>query len=77
MSTNMEDSSSYLNVPDQDPINDLVQLICIVNANNTSFCARLMFVREDELWFESKTGQHWMVHRKSVMSIRPLGKRAV
>jgi hypothetical protein len=58
---------------ESDPINDLIKEICIVNANNTSFCARLIAIREDnELWFESKSGQRWMVARRAITSIRPL-----
>jgi hypothetical protein len=70
---NTNDSARYLNVSEQDPIEALVHEICIVNANNTSFCARLIAVRnESELWFESKSGQTWMVQRQAVTGIRPL-----
>jgi len=56
-----------------DPIKALINEICIVNANNTSFCARLISIQNDsELWFESKRGQRWMIHRTAIMSIRPL-----
>jgi len=56
-----------------DPIKALINEICIVNANNTSFCARLISIQNDsELWFESKSGQRWMIHRTAIMSIRPL-----
>ena len=56
-----------------DPIKALINEICIVNANNTSFCARLISIQNDsELWFESKSGQKWMIHRTAILSIRPL-----
>ena len=56
-----------------DLIKALIDEICIVNANNTSFCARLISIQNDsELWFESKRGQRWMIHRTAIMSIRPL-----
>ena len=58
---------------ESDPIRALINEICIVNANNTSFCARLISIQNDsELWFESKRGQRWMIHRTAIMSIRPL-----
>jgi len=67
------DSPSYEKVLEPDPIEALLNEICIVFANGNSFCARLISIREDsELWFASKSGQKWMVHRKAVMSIRPL-----
>jgi hypothetical protein len=56
-----------------DPAMDLIEEICIVFANNTSFVARLILIRdEDEFWFERKSGQRWMVARRAIMSIRPL-----
>jgi hypothetical protein len=56
-----------------DPAKDLIKEICIVFANNTSFVARLIAIRdEDKFWFESKSGQCWMVARRAITSIRPL-----
>ena len=74
MSNDTNDSLGYENLSlESDPINDLIKEICIVIANNTSFCARLIAIRNDnELWFESKSGQKWMVQRQAVTSIRPL-----
>jgi len=74
MLNNTNGSPSYLKVSDpEDPIECLVKEICIVFANGTSFCARLTAIRnESELWFESKSGQRWMVQRQSVTGIRPL-----
>ena len=74
MSNDTNDSLGYENLSlEADPINDLIKEICIVIANNTSFCARLIAIRNDnELWFESKSGQKWMVQRQAVTSIRPL-----
>jgi len=74
MSNNTNDSLGYEYLPlESDPINDIIKEICIVIANNTSFCARLIAIRNDnELWFESKSGQKWMVQRQAVTSIRPL-----
>jgi hypothetical protein len=73
MSDNTVDSSSYGNVLEPDPIEALLREICIVFANGTSFCARLIAIRnENELWFESKSGQTWMVKRQAVTGIRPL-----
>lgn len=79
MTNNTEHSVSYENVSvESDPITDLLKEICIVTANNTSFCARLIAVRnESELWFESKSGQRWMVQRRAVTSIRPLHRPPV
>lgn len=75
MPNRTKDSSSYVKI--SDPIADLVKEICIVNANNTSFCARLIAIHnENELWFESKSGQKWMVQRHAVSGIRPLHKRS-
>lgn len=75
MPNNTVNSLSYLSISEPDPIKDLVKEICIVNANNTSFCARLIAIRnENELWFESKSGQKWMVQRQAVNGIRPLHK---
>ena len=55
------------------PINDLIKKICIVFANNISFVARLISIRdENEFWFEGKSGQRWMVARRAITSIRPL-----
>lgn len=68
-----ESSGTDKYVAEPDPIEALLDEICIVFANGNSFCARLILIREgSELWFESKSGQTWMVHRKAVMSIRPL-----
>ena len=74
MSNNTNDSLGYEYLPlESDPINDIIKEICIVIANNTSFCARLIAIRNDnELWFESKSGQKWMVQRQAVTSIQPL-----
>jgi hypothetical protein len=73
MSNNTVDSSSYGNVLEPDPIEALLREICIVFANGTSFCARLTAIHnENELWFESKSGQKWMVQRQAVTGIRPL-----
>ena len=73
MSDNTVDSSSYGNVLEPDPIKALLHEICIVFANGTSFCARLIAIHNDnELWFESKSGQTWMVKRQAVTGIRPL-----
>ena len=56
-----------------DPTKNLINEICIVFANNTSFVARLILIRdENEFWFESKSGQRWMVARRAITSIRPL-----
>jgi hypothetical protein len=76
MSTNTLHSTSYENISEPDPIQVLLREICIVFANGTSFCARLIDIRGNgcELWFESKSGQRWMVKRKAVTSIRPLHK---
>jgi hypothetical protein len=73
MSTDTNDSLGYEYLSlESDPINDLIKEICIVFANNTSFVARLIVIREDnELWFESKSGQRWMVARRAITSIRP------
>jgi hypothetical protein len=66
-------SPSCLNLSEPDLIEALLNEICIVFANGTSFCARLIDIHnENELWFESKSGQHWMVQRKAVTGIRPL-----
>jgi hypothetical protein len=56
-----------------DPAEDLINEICIVFANNTSFVARMILIRNEyEFWFESKSGQRWMVARRAITSIRPL-----
>ena len=73
MSDDTLDSPSYEKVLEPDPIEALLREICIVFANGTSFCARLIDIHdENELWFESKSGQHWMVKRQAVTGIRPL-----
>jgi hypothetical protein len=73
MSIDTLDSSSYEKVLEPDPIEALLREICIIFANGTSFCARLTAIRnENELWFESKSGQTWMVKRQAVTGIRPL-----
>ena len=73
MSDNTVYSSSYGDVLEPDPIKALLREICIVFANGTSFCARLTAIHnENELWFESKSGQTWMVKRQAVTGIRPL-----
>ncbi len=56
-----------------DPIEALLGEICICFANGNSFCARMISIRDgEELWFESKSGQKWMVKREAVTGIRPL-----
>jgi hypothetical protein len=73
MITNTVDSLSYENISESDPIEVLLSEICIVFANGTSFCARLVSIHnKNELWFESKSGQQWMVRRQAVTGIRPL-----
>ena len=60
-------------INDIDPIIELINQICIVYANNSNFSARLIAIHnKNELWFEAKNGQKWMVQRKSLTSIRPL-----
>jgi len=73
MSIDTIDSPCYENLPEPDPIKALLREICIVFANGTSFCARLTAIHNaNELWFESKSGQTWMVKRQAVTGIRPL-----
>lgn len=73
MLTDTLDGSSYEKILEPDPIEALLREICIVFANGTSFCARLTAIHnENELWFESKSGQTWMVKRQAVTGIRPL-----
>ena len=74
MPNNTNDSLGYENLsPESDPIDGLIREICIVHANGTSFCARLIAIHnENELWFASKSGQKWMVQRRAVTGIRPL-----
>lgn len=70
MTDTTNDSVGYESSLASDPIGSLLREICVVNANNTSFCARLIAVRnESELWFESKSGQKWMVQRQAVTGI--------
>ena len=55
MPNNTIDSSGYENAFEPDPIKALLREICIVFANGTSFCARLIAIHNDnELWFESR-----------------------
>jgi len=74
MSTNTNDSLGYEYLSlESDPINDLIKEICVVNVNDTCFCARSIVIREDnKLGFKSKSGQRWMVARRAITSIRPL-----
>jgi hypothetical protein len=73
MPSNTVDSLSYENISESDPIEALLSEICIVFANGNSFCARLVSIHnKNELWFESKSGQQWMVRRQAVAGIRPL-----
>jgi hypothetical protein len=73
MSNKSVDSSSYESLSEPDPIEAMLNEICIVFANGNSFCARLTKVHnENEFWFESKSGQTWMVTRQAVTGIRPL-----
>jgi len=73
MNNTTDNSNCYENVSVPDPIEALLREICIVFANGTSFCARLTAIRnKNELWFESKSGQTWMVKRQAVTGIRPL-----
>jgi hypothetical protein len=73
VTNNTVDSVSYENLPELDPIEALVGEICIVFANGNSFCARLKSIHDnEELWFESKSHQTWMVQRKAITGIRPL-----
>lgn len=79
MTTEISGSSGDPGV-DIDPITGLVGHICIVYTKNASFCARLVAIRDDgELWFQSKSGQHWMSKRAAISGIRPLhdGKKVV
>lgn len=73
MLPNTTDNNSGTDKNFSDPAKDLIGEICIVFANNTSFVARLISIRdENEFWFESKSGQRWMVARRAITSIRPL-----
>jgi hypothetical protein len=75
MSNTNVDSGTNKNLLESDPIGDLIGEICIVILANGSFCARLIATREDELWFESRSGQKWMASRKGILSMRPLHRR--
>lgn len=75
MTNENKDSPIYLNLSQQNPIKDLLGKICIVNVSNNrnSFCAKFIKVyNENELWFESKEGQCWMVVHETVRITRPL-----
>ena len=80
MNSTTIDSPGYLNISESDPVESLLREICIVYlSDNVSYCARLVEIRDGELWFESKTGQKWMVKRQALAGIRPMhhapGKR--
>jgi hypothetical protein len=73
MSNNTKGSLSYEMVSEPDPLEALLNEVCIVYANETSFAARLVKIHEkNELWFEAKNGQKIMVSRGAVTGIRPL-----
>lgn len=54
--------------PNFDPISKLVGKIVIVEADYR-FAARLIAVRNNELWFESKRGAVWMRNRNDIQNI--------
>ena len=55
----------------EDPIKNLVGLICIVVENNQAFSARLIASDDKTVWFKNKHGRVWMTSRDGITSIRP------
>lgn len=56
----------------KDPIMRLMGVICVVFVSSISFCARLVGLHNNKLWFETKSGQYWMIRRRAVTDILPL-----
>ena len=54
-----------------DPIKDLVGLICIVVEHNKAFSARLIAADTKAVWFKNRYGRIWMTSRDGITSIRP------
>lgn len=59
---------------EEDPILSLPKRICIVKTIDNSFAARLIKINGDELWFQNRRGQKWMVNRKNILEIKPLDR---
>ncbi|MDQ1251362.1 MAG: hypothetical protein QG646_435 [Euryarchaeota archaeon] len=49
-----------------DPINEYIGKIIIVENNKRRFSARLIAIKDNELWFESKTKARWMQSRSEI-----------
>jgi hypothetical protein len=54
-----------------DPIVDSIGTIVIVQTTEKRFAARLIALKGDELWFESKRGARWMHNRSDIIGIFP------
>lgn len=60
-----------------DPIEALLGEICVVTIKRRIFSAKLIAVcNGDEIWFESKAGNHSMVRRNDISSISILARKA-
>jgi hypothetical protein len=54
-----------------DPIESTIGTIVIVQTTEKRFAARLIALKGDELWFESKRGARWMYNRSDILGIFP------
>ena len=60
---------------EEDPLPSLLKQICIVKTPDISFAARMISIQGEEVWFENKRGQKWMVNRQNILEVKPVGER--
>lgn len=75
----MNSNLNYINVlDDSDPIKHFLDKLCLcTNVNRKTFIARLIEVKNGELWFEDRNGRLSMNRRDCIASIIPLKEEAV
>lgn len=57
------------NVEEFDPIYNYVGKLVVVENNGKKFCAKVIAIKGEELWFQGKNSAIWMIARSNVKYI--------
>jgi hypothetical protein len=58
-----------------DPIQDWIGKITQLRHNDRQYAAKLIAIRDNELWFEGRNKQRWMVNRSELQYIGLVGNQ--
>lgn len=67
-----------INLVDQDPLYKLMNKLCVVRTKTDRFfIAKLIFIKNNELYFENKNGNIIMDDRSEIANMHEFQKKAV